>query len=75
MFYLFEVFWFLICFEFRYSCFEFLCAARYHMITHVGVTPFGHRRVKGLWLLTDDFRGLIRPSSAHYSKASTVCFI
>lgn len=47
----------------------------YRMISHAGVSPFGHRRVTGLWLLTDDFRGLIRPSSAHYAKASTECFI
>ncbi len=43
-------------------------------LTPRGVTPFGHRRVIGFWLLTDDFRGLIRPSSAQHAKASVACF-
>ncbi len=37
------------------------------------VSPFGHRRIKGFWLLPDDFRGLIRPSSVLHAKAFTVC--
>ncbi len=36
-------------------------------VTDKWVTPFGDRRVKGSWLLTDDFRGLVRPSSAQHA--------
>jgi len=38
-----------------------------------GVSPFGHRRVIDCWHLTGDYRGQLRPSSATYAKASTVC--
>ena len=37
------------------------------------VSPFGHRRVIGLWLLTGDYRCHMRPSSVDKTKASTVC--
>ena len=37
------------------------------------VSPFGHRRIKGSWLLPDEYRYHVRPSSATYTKAFTVC--
>jgi hypothetical protein len=37
------------------------------------ITPFGHRRINASWQLPDDYRGLVRPSSAQSPKAFTVC--
>ena len=36
------------------------------------ITPFGNRRIKGLWHLPDEYRRHTRPSSAKTSKASTI---
>lgn len=51
------------------------CVTWLRHVTKAGVTPFGNRRVTGSWLLTDDYRGHARPSSAQHAKASIVCFI
>ena len=37
------------------------------------ISPFGHRRITGSWLLHDEYRYHVRPSSATYTKAFTVC--
>ena len=37
-----------------------------------GITPFGNRRIKGLWHLPDEYRRRMRPSSAKISQASVI---
>ena len=37
------------------------------------VSPFGHRRITGSWLLPGEFRRHARPSSVSCTKTSTVC--
>ena len=39
------------------------------------VSPFGHRRIIGSWLLPDDFRDHVRPSLVTKAKVSTVCIV
>ena len=39
------------------------------------ITRFGNRRIKGVWLLPDEYRCHMRPSSAQTPKASIVSFI
>ena len=33
-------------------------------VSTAGISPFGHRRIEASWQLPDDYRGLVRPSSA-----------
>lgn len=39
------------------------------------VSPFGNRRITGFWLLPDEYRCHMRPSSAEIPRASIVSFV
>lgn len=41
-------------------------------VIHGRITPFGNRRIKGVWLLPDAYRRHMRPSSARTPKASII---
>ena len=41
--------------------YEFIC--NYPDVTSGWVAPFGNRRIKGFWLLPDEYRRQMRPSS------------
>ena len=59
--------------QFPRSCLTYLWIQYViHIITDVWVTPFGHPRITGCLLLTEDFRSLPRPSSPDSAKASTM---
>ncbi len=47
--------------------------ARVLVCNNEWVSPFGHHRIKGSWLLPGEYRCLRRPSSVTHTKASTVC--
>ena len=52
------------------------CGWLYNILSLAGwIAPFGNRRIAGLWLLPDDYRGHIRPSSARTPKAFIIGFI